>query len=300
MTIRVFGLLLCSSVALSAFCGGAWVPAPGRGDVQAGFSRKTASSSWDASGESFANTTVRDGETLPHHHDFRYGYLSGEIGLFRRVSAHFLVTYLYGLEGPHHDLEKNAGLSDGWLGTKVQVREGAWPVAVSATIRTPVLYDRSGPYSRYITNAAGNRIDVSSEWRGVLKRDYSLTALVSHSFDNGAWTTLETGYTWREGAPADQVPFSIEAGFPLQRRLFVKGTLTAITSMGNDSPARPDDRFRSRADFNFNDASMLRASVSVIVPLERGVSAEAGYGQWLGGRSARQYREPYVSVGYRF
>lgn len=41
----------------NAFCGGAWVPAPGDGDVQLGFSRKTASSSWDANGDSFENTT---------------------------------------------------------------------------------------------------------------------------------------------------------------------------------------------------------------------------------------------------
>ena len=43
--------------------------------------------------------------------DFRYTYLSGEVGLLPRLSTRFLVTYLYGLEGPEEELEKNAGLS---------------------------------------------------------------------------------------------------------------------------------------------------------------------------------------------
>ena len=115
--------------------------------------------------------------------------------------------------------------------------------------------------------------------------------------------SLEAGYTWREGAPADQIPFSAELGWPLPwLGAAVKGSLSTVDSLGNDSIARPDDRFRARADgtFNFNDASMLKGGVSVIVPLRNRIDVEVGYSQWLRGESARRYREPYVSFGYRF
>lgn len=289
----------------SAFAGGAWVPPPGKGDVQVGFSRKTASSSWDASGDAFANTTTVNGKAVPAYHDFRYAYLSGEIGLVRRMSARFLVTYLYGLEGPHSDLEKNVGWSDAWVGLKYGVGRdgGAWPMALSATMRTPALYDLPGAYNRYLFDSNGNRRGVSPEWRGVLKHDYTLGYTLSHSYANGGWMSAETGYTFREGAPADQIPVSAELGWPLRwHGVAVKGTLVGVASLGNDSPAKADDRFRARADgtFNFNDASMLKGSVSLLLPLRGGFDAEVGYSQWLWGQSARRYREPFVSIGYRF
>lgn len=278
------------------------MPAPGKGDLQLGFSRKTASSSWDAFGDSFGNTTTFEGHTVPHYHDFRYGYLSGEIGLHERLSTRFLVTYLYGLEGPHEELEKNAGWSDAWVGLKLGLRDGAWPMALGATVRTPILYDLPGAYNRYLFDDDGNRRGVSPEWRGVLKHDYSLTYLVSRSFDEGrGWLNLETGYTWREGAPADHIPLTTEVGVPLPwRNVAVKASLNGAISLGNDSPAQPDDRFRSRPTFNFNDATMWKAGLSLIVPVRDRVDVEVGYSQWLRGESARRYREPYVSVGYRF
>jgi len=279
------------------------MPPPGRGDIQLGFSRKTASSSWDASGDAFGNTTTVGGKLVPHYHDFRYAYVSGEIGLHQRLSARFLVTWLHGLEGAHQDLEKNTGWSDAWVGLKYNVSRGNWPMAVAATTRTPALYDLPGTYNRYLFDSSGNRRGVSPEWRGVLKRDYTMSYIVSHSFRDRGWFSLESGYTWREGAPADQIPFSGEAGWPLSwRGAAVKGSLTTVISLGNDSPAQPDDRFRARADgtFNFNDASMMKGSVSLIVPLQHRVDVEIGYSQWLWGRSARRYREPYASVGYRF
>jgi hypothetical protein len=87
-------LSLLVGIPETGLCGGAWVPAPGEGDLQLGFSRKTATSSWDVSGNSFDNTTTFEGATVAHHHDFRYGYLSGEVGLLNRLSTHFTMTYL--------------------------------------------------------------------------------------------------------------------------------------------------------------------------------------------------------------
>src|SRR5215212_5778294 len=124
-------------LAPTAFCGGAWVPEPGTGDVQLGFSRKTASSSWDANGNAFVNA---NNAGVISYHDFRYAYLSGEAGLLPRLSARFLVTYLHGLEGPHANLERNEGFSDAWIGLKLAVARGAWPMAIAGTMRTPVLY----------------------------------------------------------------------------------------------------------------------------------------------------------------
>ncbi|MEA2564134.1 MAG: protein XagA [Acidobacteriota bacterium] len=295
-------LLFLTVSAGTGFCGGAWVPAPGDGDVQLGFSRKTASTSWNASGDSFQNTTVRDGETKLHYHDFRYGYLSGEVGLLPRLSTRFVTTYLYGLEGPHDDLEKNSGLSDAWFGLKYALAQGDWPMALAGTVRTPYFYDLPGAYNRYLFDANGQRRGVSPEWRGVLKHDYTLTYLLSHSMWEGrGWMNLEAGYTWREGAPADQLPISAELGWPLPfAGAAVKGSLVYVGSLGNDSLREPDDRFGANATFNFNDASMARVGVSLILPVQQATNIELGYNQWVWGESARRYDEPFLSVGYRF
>jgi hypothetical protein len=297
-------LLAAALLAFPAagFCGGAWLPAPGQGDVQLGFSRKTASTSWDTQGRAYTNLTTSNGRRVITYHDFRYAYLSGEFGLFSRLSARFLFTYLDGYEGPHFDLEKNAGFSDAWLGLKFGLKQGNWPMALAATTRTPYLYDQPGAYSRYLFDAQGNRRGVSPEWRGLLKRDYTLSYLLSHSYREGrGWVNLETGYTWRDGAPADQVPLWAEVGYPLPwHGAAVKGSLNVVESLGNDTPRQPDDRFGSSATNNFNDASMAKVGVSVIVPIYQRFGIEAGYNQWVWGESARRYREPYLSLGYKF
>jgi hypothetical protein len=300
-------ICLLSAVLLvpaAGFCGGAWVPDPGKGDMELGFSRKTASTSWDVNGDVFTNTTTVDGRKVISYHDFRYTYLSGELGVLKRLSVRYLFTYLYGLEGPHVDEEKNVGFSDAWLGLKFALSQGDWPMALAATERTPFLYDLPGPYNRYLYDAQGNRRGVSPEWRGLLKRDYTLTYMLSHSFYGGrGWMNFETGYTWREGAPADQVPVYAEVGYPLPWwGMAAKGSLAYFRSLGNDSPHQPDDRFGASATNNFNDASILKAGVGLIVPLvpRKGIDFEIGYNQWLWGISARRYREPYVSLGWQF
>ena len=99
------------------------------------------------------------------------------------------------------------------------------------------------------------------------------------------------------------MPVYAEVGYPLPWwGMAAKGAVTYVRSLGNDSPRQPDDRFGASATNNFNDASMLKAGVSVIVPLapSHGLSLEAGYNQWLWGISARRYREPFLSLGVRF
>jgi hypothetical protein len=294
-------LICLAAIPDAAYCGGAWVPAKGTGDLQFGLSRKTASTSWNTDGDTFVNA---NNQGVISYHDFRYAYLSGDIGLLPRLSTRFLFTYLDGYEGPHADLEKNAGLSDAWIGLKFELAKGNWPMALGATLRTPYFYDVKGPYNRYLFTNSGQRRTVSPEWRGLLKRDLSLTYLLSHSYREGrGWMNIETGYTWREGAPADQIPVYAEVGYPLPvLSAAVKGSATLVRSLGNESPRQPDDRFGSGATTNFNDASMLKLGVSFMAPLGRGgkTSLEAGYNQWVWGISARRYREPYLSLGYRF
>ncbi|HBL27365.1 MAG TPA: hypothetical protein DD490_11075 [Acidobacteria bacterium] len=301
MKRRALFLLVALAVPTEVLAGGAWVPPPGKGDVQLGVSRKTASTSWNREGETFRN---RNSAGQISYHDFRYAYLSGEVGLLPRLSTRFLVTYLDGFEGPHSDLEQNTGLSDAWVGFKLALAEGDWPMAVGATMRTPTFYDLPGAYSRYLFDAQGQRRGVSPEWRGLLKHDYSLTWLLSHSYRDGrGWINLETGYTWREGAPADQVPLTAEVGYPLPFwKSSVKGSLVYVQSVGNDSPRQPDDRFGRGVTTNFNDASMARLGVALLTPLGRKgtTTLEVGYNQWVWGVSARRYREPYLSIGRSF
>ena len=194
------------------------------------------------------------------YHDFRYTYLSGEVGLLPRLSARFLFTYLYGLEGPQVNEEKNVGFSDAWLGLKYALTRGDWPMALAATDRTPFLYDLPGAYNRYLYDAQGNRIrGVSPEWRGLLKHDYTLTYLLSHSYAGGrGWMNFEAGYTWREGAPADAGAGLRRGGLsPPWSGLTGKGTINYVRSLDNDSPRQPDDRFGASATNNFNDASYV-------------------------------------------
>lgn len=121
--------------------------------------------------------------------------------------------------------------------------------------------------------------------------------------DYGGWINVETGYTWREGAPADQWPVNVDVGIPVNwRDLKIKGTVNFVRSLGNDSERTPTDRFGSRSTFNFNDASMGRVAASFLLPFGEQDRwwVEAGYGIWVWGRSARQYEEPFFSVGKSF
>lgn len=283
----------------AALAGGGWLPEAGDGYVQLGYSRKTADTSWDDRGNKFNNTGMFE------NHDFRYTYLSGELGVTKRVAFQFLLTHLDGREGPDGDLERNVGPSDAWFGFKVGIREGKNPMAVRMEIRTPYFYDVEGPYERNLYDDEGNLIGHSPEWRGVLKHDLAFTWLMSgnHQAGRGGWWGVETGIRFREGAPANEVPVNADAGFGVGwLDSHVKTSLVAVLATGNDSLREPDDRFGARPGFNFNDASMARLGVAWLVPVgpAREWLFELGYNQWVWGESARRYIEPYVSVARAF
>jgi hypothetical protein len=296
---------LAASQAAPLLAASAWVPASGKGSVYFGFSRKTAASSWNAFGDTFDHTTATGDLSW---HDFRYLSSTAEIGLGKGFSVGFTGTWLYGLEGPKAAPDKGVGLSDAWFSARWQlprsVRSG-WPVALVFGHRNPFAYDMPGPYSRFTYDAQGKqREGLSPEWRGVLKRDYSVSAAAGRSFAGyRAWANLEAGYTFREGAASDQVFVNGDVGYPLPwLRSHVKAASVFVHSAGSDSPRQPDDRFGSRADYNFNKASMLKLGAALLIPFGPGDrwSLEVGYNQWLWGRSARRYKEPYVSLGRSF
>lgn len=294
-------VLLVSIVAVLApavRAGGGWVPGPGEGWVQLGYSRKQADTSWDSSGNSFQNTGRFE------NHDFRYLYLSGEFGLGRRMSCHYLVTYLNGYEGPDGDLERNAGPSDAWFGAKFKLAEGPLPMALDLEVRTPIFYDIDGPYERDLYDEDGNFLGHSPEWRGLLKHDVTLRYMISGTIQDGAgWWNADTGYTYREGAPADQIPTHADVGVKLPGfRSHAKISLDVVASLGNPSERTPEDRFGARPGFNFNDASMARIGVSWIASLTPSKPwwIEIGYNKWVWGYSARQYDEPFLSIGRSF
>ncbi len=300
-------LILATTAAIglsleAAYAGGAWVPEPGQGTIVFGISRKTAGSSWDRKGDAFDNRRTLDRKIS--YHDFRYGYLAGEVGLLRNLSGTFVVVYLDGREGPTGAMEENSGLTDAWYGLKYAVQRGSFPMAIGLTYRSSEFYDLQGPYNRHLFDQNGNFRGVSPEWRGLLKHDYTLSYLVSRSIAGGrGWWNFQIGHTWREGAPADEVPLLFDLGYPLPWGGVVgKVSGVAVRSLGNDSPRRPDDRFGSSRTTNFNDASMARLGVSGFKSFGRDGRwfGEVGYNQWVWGRSARRYREPYLAIGRKF
>jgi hypothetical protein len=226
------------------------------------------------------------------------------VGLVHGWSTTFLITWLDGREGPTGDLHRNTGWSDAWLAVKYGWGDSQRPMAVKLEVRTPALYDIDGPYSLELYDAEGNFLGNSPEWRGVLKHDVTLYWLHSRSLGGGrGWANLELGYTWRQGAPADQIPLNLDGGWTLPwAGLAVKGSIAYRDSLGNDSARQPDDRFGSRPGYNFNDASMARAGVSLLLPFgsRHQWSAEVGYNQWFWGRSARKYKEPFAGLSVRF
>jgi hypothetical protein len=127
---------------------------------------------------------------------------------------------------------------------------------------------------------------------------------VSRSIANyRGWSSLEGGYTWRDGAPANQVFVNGDVGYPLPFwGALVKAAAHLEKSVGDDTPRQADDRFGASANNNFNKASYLKLGGSAIVPFgaDKQWALEIGYNQWVWGRSARKYREPYISLGRSF
>ena len=102
---------------------------------------------------------------------------------------------------------------------------------------------------------------------------------------------------------ANQFYLTGDGGYPLP----FAGALLKLgahfeRSVGSDTARQPDDRFGSSATNNFNKASYLKLGGSAIFPFgsKKQWAAEIGYNQWVWGRSARRYKEPFISLGRSF
>lgn len=301
------GAFVLACTIPAAVAGGGWVPEEKDGDIQFGYSRKVANSSWNTRGQTTHNSSW---------HLFRYGYVGGESGLGHGLSVRYTVLYLDGQEGVPGSYESNKGLSEGFIGFKYRVHEGNWPMAVAVNARTSFLYDQAGTYNRakYVPDSSdldgdGNKTEavfsgVNSEWRGLLGEDYGVTFIASHAILDGGWINLEGGYTYRTGNLADEIPFTAEIGYPTGwDRLAIKGTYNIVASRHNNSEIRqPDDRFGCSANNCFPDASRQVVGLGGFFTLgaNRGWWVEAGLNHWLWGRSTRKYEEPYISLGRKF
>lgn len=295
-------------VASAASAGGAWVPDRGTGDLQLGYSVKTANTSWGPTG----NDRISDS-----WHIFRYVYNGGEVGLSQNFSFRYLVLYLDGLEGERGDMEHNAGFSELFVGLKYKLREGKWPMALAANVRTSHLYDLPGQYDRHLFGVDEDDLDgdgdvteaifksVSPEWRGLLGEDYGVSYLVSRSLFEGGWMNLEVGYNYRTTNLGDEIPLTFELGYPLPwKGLVAKGTYRWVQSVGNHEPIirDPEDRFGCSENNCFPDASIMVLGGGLFRDFgaQKKWWGEVGFNEWVWGRSARKYEEPFLAIGRRF
>ncbi|MCC7263503.1 MAG: hypothetical protein IT369_13380 [Candidatus Latescibacteria bacterium] len=279
--------------ASAARAGGGWVAAPGTGYLQSGTSWK------DQPG---AQRRDREGQryvALNHlNHTLTFAYLSGQVGVYKRLEAGFSLSYLWASERFDDDAEEPditfQGASDLWLGLKYQVHTGPWLAAVEVAARLPYLYDN-------------HQKDPS----GQLGRDLALKTHLSHSFGRFYGSGM-AGFKWREGAPANQLVYGLELGGqpwsgPLTHRLGLKLALDGMASVGDDSRSTfPRDRFsgltldRGNHLFNFNRASLLSLQGSLAFELARTWSLQSGYGHTLWGKSIEIYHELFVQLGRTF
>jgi hypothetical protein len=279
-----------------AAAGGGWVPAPAGGYVNLAFVDKASSSGWDARGRSTSSAS----DAATNRDDLKFIALSSEFGVVPGVSALVVVPFLIGREGRMDPLDEGIGFSDLFLGGKVAILEGATAIAGSVIARVPWLYDTGGPYRRFDSFQDQANHKLSSQWRGLLKYDLAFTVHGSMSLADRGWVSLEPGIVLRTGAPSHAATTSAEVGYafieslPLALKLFSYVSLSLHT---NREPLQ-DDRFQSSLVYDFNDSSMWKVGASVLWRPYRALWVEGGYSRWVWGRSAREYQEPFVSIGW--
>ncbi|MDB5034165.1 MAG: hypothetical protein JWQ98_1406 [Chlorobi bacterium] len=329
--------LLLGLAAGELHAGGPWAAKKGKGRLTFGYSRKTAGQKWYGDGSS--STTPDDSLLDGKFHDFRYGYLSGEVGLFDHLELSGTLLYLWGYEkvgsNPKtgkpipFEWELNSGFTDAWLNLKYQFLEGEYPMAAMVSSRFPDLYDEPGPYTRYVsrfytTPISTKTVDgrdstflhkdtavvASNEWRGLLKRDFGIHLLAGHSFGAEGYIEGELGYNFRQGAFADQLLFSIDGGYNIAvtNNLMVTPKLLFDYTGGVGNGNLPDssDRFNFRvanvpqANFYFNNSKYGRLYGSAIISYDDHYGLELGVGKWIFGSGAAKYTELYGQFSYSF
>lgn len=270
-----------------------WVSKPGHGCLQFGFNRKyqLGAKRRDIDGKVY--------QALNHlTYDFRYAYVSGQVGLYPRVEANVLLYYLSASERFDAAAEEADayyhGFSDVWLGFKYQVHQGAWPIAVGTVVRLPYLYTNKDKAPT-----------------GLLNRDLALKGYLSHDFGRMYFSAM-AGFNWRESAPANQIIYAFEvAGRPgfgeVGSRMRLKFLIDGAASVGSDSPSTfPRDRFPGLTletgghFFNFNKATFIHPQVSFSYSITPVWNAQVGFGYVAWGKSAVVFTNLYAQLEYTF
>ncbi len=289
-------LFLGSAGRLAA--GGGWVSEPGRGAIRLGYDWKHQPDAQrrDTEGElyrSLFNMTL----------EYKFLYLSGEVGIIKGLEASWLFTYLWASETVDHTSEDPShyydGLSDMWVGLKYQLWDGAFPTAIAGTVRLPYLYEGSSTRNGHIL----------TEVPGLLKRDYDLALSVSHSFDAGFYSTLTGGFRVKEGVATNQITMAAEAGgnLPvLDGAIFAKVGVDGAFAVGEPGLSTSKDRFSGLSLetgthlFDFNDASYIRPGIGVSVRLTPHIDLGMSYSYIVWGHSVVLYHDALVQLGYSF
>lgn len=235
--------------------------------------------------------------------NYRFLYLSGDVGLMNRLEASVLLTYLWAAETVDSTAEDPShfynGASDMWVGLKYQVLDGEFPVAVAAQVRLPYLYESSS-----VKNG-----QLLTEIPGLLRRDYDLNVHASHSFSSALYATTTAGIRLREGAATNQILYGADAGYKLpilDDRIELRLGLDGVASVGTPDPSTSKDRFQGRQleraphFFDFNDASYTRGQMGLSVEVLPSLSLSGGYSYILWGHSVVVHEDFVVQAGYSF
>lgn len=328
--------LILMFLAIDLHAGGPWAQKKGKTRLTFGFSRKTAGSRWtNGVLDTPHDSTLVDGL----FHDFQYAYLGAEIGIIDNLELSGTINYLWGYERatsnpntgertkPYWEL--NQGFTDSWLNLKYQFLHDEIPMAVMVSTRFPDLYDEPGHvYTRYVTrfytrtersvtaegadtvySVRDTLVEPTSEWRGLLKRDYGVHLLAGHSFGADGYIQGQLAYNFRQGAYADQVIFSIDGGYniPISSKWTVmpKAAFDYTGGLGNGGAPDESDRFAARhpdgeprRNNNFNNGRYGRLYGAVAVSGDDTYGLEVGVGRWLFGNGAARYWETYAQLSY--
>jgi len=316
-----FVLVVCTFLLLSsdAFAGGPWVGDPGTGSLTFGFSRKTASDSWDTFGNRSTGSTLVDGLV----HDFQYAYLNPDWVLCPHLELYANFNYIWGYEATGKDVvtgktlatpyyHYNQGPTDFWVNLKYQFMEGDYPMAVYASARFPDLYSAPGPY--YGTNVPVTvngvpEVIAGPEWRGLMKRDLGFFYVIGHSFGAPAYMQAQLGYNFRQGAYADQWYVEVDGGYNIynilgSNKLTVKALFDYTGGVGNGDLPDATDRFGNGGptNSNFNNSHTGRLYGGLIYapsPTSKW-ALEGGIGHWMFGTGSKIYTETYGQIDYYF
>lgn len=298
MVLLVTAASLLTLVPTRGIAGGGWVDEQGKGSIRIGYDWKPQVGALrrDIEGNLYNalfNTS----------HDYRFLYLSGDVGIVPRLEGSLVLTYLWAWEIVDSTSEEPSqiyhGASDMWVGLKYQLLDGAFPVAVGGTVRLPYLYEASSTRNgQPLTNVPG-----------LLGHDYELSVAVSHSITPRLYATAMGAFRLREGASANQLIYGVDGGYTLPMlddRVTVRACIDGVASVGEPRESTSFDRFpgyRTERDghaFDFNNASYFRPQVGLNVRVLPGIDVGLGFAYIVWGHSTVVYRDILAQIGYTF